>query len=72
MKNVFRIWQMNFWSSLSLWAQRRHFAVLEAVMEDSKFELEALRTDCYDLGAESATPKVENSPSNSSNSLHLH
>jgi hypothetical protein len=72
MKNIFRLWQLRFWSALSLWAQRQHFEVLRIAIESAHFELEAARTDCYDLGAEEGTPKVENSPSNSSNSLHLH
>ena len=55
LRHRYLIWKMGVWAAISLWAQRRHFATMEQIVADAKFEIENLNTAHFDLKAESIT-----------------
>lgn len=54
LKHRYLLWKLGLWADISLWAQRRHFAIMEKIVAQAKFEIKDLQTSYFDLGAESS------------------
>lgn len=59
LKHRYLLWKMEVWAAISLWAQRRHFATMEQIIGQAKFEIQDMKAAHFDLGAESVTRDEE-------------